>query len=261
MKRTEENNEKKPFVFVLMPFSAAFTKRYVEGIKAACESVGVDCERVDEKLLTESILERIYSHIRQADLIVAEMTGLNPNVFYEVGYAHALNKEVILLIRNAGDIPFDLKHYPHIVHEGNPSKLRTELEVKIRRCLETSNRPLPNIEAPDISGLWRSYHSLSRRARSIGEVRFKQRGNRIEADIKAFRSRNGQKTDKKFRLDGKLVAGQLAFIYEDANLRGYVIGAGVLKLSNNNKELIGKIAYFHQDRNSLETFDLRLQRA
>ena len=259
MRRIEENSENKPFVFVLMPFSTEFTDLYLNGIKPACESVGVDCERVDEKLLTESILERIYSHIRQADLIVAEMTNLNPNVFYEVGYAHALYKQVILLIRDAGDIPFDLKHYPHIVHEGNPSKLRTELETKIRRCLETPNRTIPNVEAPDISGLWRSYHPPD--PKSVGEVRFKQRGNRIEADIKAFRSRNGQKTDKKFRLDGKLVAGQLAFIYEDANLRGYVIGAGVLKLSGNSKELIGKIAYFHQDRNSLETYDLRLKRA
>ena len=107
----EDNSENKPFVFVLMPFSTEFTDLYLNGIKPACESVGVDCERVDEKLLTESILERIYSHIRQADLIVAEMTNLNPNVFYEVGYAHALYKQVILLIRDAGDIPFDLKHY------------------------------------------------------------------------------------------------------------------------------------------------------
>jgi len=256
-----EDNENKPFVFVLMPFSTVFRNIYRTGIKAACESIGVDCERVDEQIFTESILWKVYSQIAKADIIVAEMTGCNPNVFYEVGYAHALNKQVILLTRDAGGIPFDLKDYPHIIHKGKISKLRTELENKILWCLDNASRPLPNIDVPDISGLWRSYHSLNRHAKSIGEVRFKQRGNLIEADIKAFRSRNGRKTTKKFKLNGKLIAGQLAFIYEDTKLRGYVVGAGVLKLSGNSNALIGKITYFHQDKNSLEAFDLRLKRA
>ena len=44
------------------------------------------------------------------------MTGRNPNVFYETGYAHALGKHVILLTQEAKDIPFDLKHYQHIIY-------------------------------------------------------------------------------------------------------------------------------------------------
>jgi hypothetical protein len=258
-RRIKENNKNKPFVFVLMPFAAGFKNIYRSGIKAACESIGVDCGRVDEQTFTESILRRVYSEIAQADIIVAEMTGCNPNVFYEVGYAHALDKQVVLLTRDAEDIPFDLKHYPHIIHNGSISKLRTELTKRILGCLDNTDRSLP-IDAPDISGLWQSYHSLNRNAKPIGEVRFKQRGKLIEADIKAFRSRNGRKTNKQFKLNGKLVSGQLAFIYEDANLPGYVIGAGVLKLSGDSKNLIGKITYFHQDKNSLEAFNLRLQR-
>jgi hypothetical protein len=60
------------------------------------------------------------------------MTGKNANVFYETGYAHALNKRVILITKNADDIPFDLKHYPHIVHNGSIKKLKTDLESKLR---------------------------------------------------------------------------------------------------------------------------------
>jgi len=256
----QEKHENKPFVFVLMPFSTEFRSLYRKGIKAACESIGVVCERVDEQIFTESILGTVYTQIAKGDVIVAEMTRCNPNVFYEVGYAHALNKPVLLLTRNAKGIPFDLKHYPHIIHDGNTATLRKELEKRIRGCLDNPNRPLPNIDVPDISGLWQSYHSLNRRAKPVGRVHFKQRGNVVEADIKAFRSRNRQETDKKFKLNGKLVAGQLAFIYEDATLRGYVVGAGVLKLAGNSKELTGKITYFHQDKNSLEAFDLRLKR-
>ena len=80
----------RPFVFVLMPFDESFSDVYQLGIRPACESAGSYCERVDEQIFAESILTRIYNQIAKADLIVADMTGRNPNVFYEVGYAHAL---------------------------------------------------------------------------------------------------------------------------------------------------------------------------
>jgi nucleoside 2-deoxyribosyltransferase len=98
----EETNPK-PFVFVLMPFGDTYTEIYKLGIKAACEKAGAYCERVDEQIFAESILARIYNQIAKADIIVSDMTGKNPNVFYETGYAHALNKQVILLTQNSDD--------------------------------------------------------------------------------------------------------------------------------------------------------------
>ena len=80
----------KPFVFVLMPFSEEFDDVYKLGIKPACHDAGAHCERVDEQMFSESMLERIYNQIAKADLLVADMSGKNENVFYEVGYAHAL---------------------------------------------------------------------------------------------------------------------------------------------------------------------------
>src|ERR1700726_3375113 len=111
----------KPLVFVLMPLEPVFNDVYQLGIKPAAEGAGAYCERIDEQIFAESILSRIYNQISKADLIVADMTGRNPNVFYETGYAHALNKKVILLTQAADDIPFDLKHYPHIVYSGKIS--------------------------------------------------------------------------------------------------------------------------------------------
>lgn len=110
-----------------MPFDKAFDDIYKLGIKETANSLDVLAERVDEQIFREGILERIYRQIEVADLIVADMTGQNPNVFYEVGYAHAKGKLCILLTQNADDIPFDLKHHRHIVYGASIGNLREQL--------------------------------------------------------------------------------------------------------------------------------------
>lgn len=97
-----------------MPFEG-FGDIYKFGIKGAAEDVGAYAERVDDQIFTEGILQRIFNQISKADVVVADMTGRNANVFYEVGYAHALGKIVLLLTQNSDDIPFDLKHHQHTV--------------------------------------------------------------------------------------------------------------------------------------------------
>jgi len=129
----------KPFVFVLMPIAPDFDDIYELGIKAACQNAGAYAERVDEQIFKESILDRIYNQIDKADVIVADMTGRNPNVFYEVGYAHALGKPVILLTQNIQDIPFDLKHYSHIVYGGRIKDLLKELQKRVTWAIEQPN--------------------------------------------------------------------------------------------------------------------------
>jgi hypothetical protein len=104
---------------------------YEAGIKPACRDAGAYCDRVDEQIFHESILERVYNQISKADLIVADMTGRNANVFYEVGYAHALNKKTILLTAGSKDIPFDLQHYSHIVYKNRIADLKMELERRV----------------------------------------------------------------------------------------------------------------------------------
>lgn len=131
-----ESTAPKPFVFVLMPFDAAFDDVYQLGIKRACEDAGAYAERVDEQDYQGSITQRIYNQIAKADAIVADMTGRNANVFYEVGYAHALGKHVIMLTQDAEDIPFDLKDYPHIVYEGRITDLIPELTRRVRWAME-----------------------------------------------------------------------------------------------------------------------------
>jgi len=126
----------KAFCFVLMPFEDGFNDVYQLGIKEACTKAGAYCERVDEQIFHESILDRIYNQIAKADLIIADMTGRNANVFYEVGYAHALGKRTVLLTQDADDIPFDLKHFPHIVYNAGITALRDDLTARVEWCVQ-----------------------------------------------------------------------------------------------------------------------------
>jgi len=116
------------FAFVLMPFDPAFDDIYRLGIKEPAETLGIRAERVDEQIFhKENILERIYGQIDAADLIIADLTGRNPNVFYETGYAHAKGKLCLLLTSKADDIPFDLKHHRHLIYGDSIQNLRQAL--------------------------------------------------------------------------------------------------------------------------------------
>lgn len=127
-----------------MPFSEDFLNYYESGIKEACKAAGLHCERVDEQRYYGNTLERIYNQIQKADVIVADMSGQNANVFYEVGYAHSLHKNVILLTQNAKDIPFNLKQHRHIVYGDKIFDLKRELEEELRWCM---NEPQHSIES------------------------------------------------------------------------------------------------------------------
>lgn len=114
-----------------MPFAAKFDDVYKLGIKDAARDAGIVAERVDEQIYSEGILERIYSEIRSADIVIADMTGQNANVFYEVGFAHGLKKLCILLTQDSADIPFDLKHQRHIVYGASIAKLKLDLKANL----------------------------------------------------------------------------------------------------------------------------------
>jgi hypothetical protein len=126
----ETTTAPRPFVFVLMPFDPAFDDEYKLAIKPACDAAGAYAERVDEQIFQDDILQRIYNQISRADLIVADVTGRSANVLYEVGYAHALDKRVIVVAREVSDIPFDVKHDPPIVYGSSLSGLRNGLEAR-----------------------------------------------------------------------------------------------------------------------------------
>ena len=124
-----------------MPFAEEFDDIYKFGIKGAASEVDAYAERVDEQIFAEGTLDRIFNQINKADVIVADMTGKSANVFYEVGYAHALNKIVILTTQRADDIPFDLVHRQHVIYGDSISVLREGLIGRLKWAIaEARNR-------------------------------------------------------------------------------------------------------------------------
>lgn len=95
-------------VAVMMPFNAGFTPVY-ESMKAGVEAAGMRCLRADDIWERDHILDDILSLIWRARVVIADLSGKNPNVFYEAGIAHTLGRDTILVAQSMDDIPFDLQ--------------------------------------------------------------------------------------------------------------------------------------------------------
>ena len=109
--------------FVLMPFDDDFTVLYTGFIRPVLEECSFVVERADDIENNRNILRDIVSGIHNSDLIVAELTGNNPNVLYELGLAHALRKPVIHLTQAIDDVPFDLRSYRMFEYSRDFSKI------------------------------------------------------------------------------------------------------------------------------------------
>ena len=101
--------------FIIMPFVPELHYFYLY-IKSYIENEhGIRCVRADEKILTLPILDKIVENIKKSDILIADCSGRNPNVFYELGMAHALNKKVILITKDPiNEAPSDIRHLEFI---------------------------------------------------------------------------------------------------------------------------------------------------
>ena len=107
-------NENKPVVFMIMPFADEILALYDELKKAfGNEFEFTNAGDLDNQ---QNILKDIIAGIYQADVIIADLTGLNPNVFYELGIAHAMDKKVIILTQDLSELPFDIKSYRAVAY-------------------------------------------------------------------------------------------------------------------------------------------------
>lgn len=102
--------------FVLMPFGREFDDIYREFIKPKILEVGLEPLRADEIFSPGSIMEQIRSAIQQSRFCVADLTGRNPNVLFELGIAQTLGKPTVLLTQDISDVPFDVAQYRTIVY-------------------------------------------------------------------------------------------------------------------------------------------------
>jgi hypothetical protein len=104
--------------FVMMPFAAPLGEYYSKIYEPAIKKAGLNPLRADADIFgTGKIIDQIWTGINSAKVLIAELTSRNPNVFYELGLAHALRKPVVLICSNEEDVPFDLKHIRVIYYD------------------------------------------------------------------------------------------------------------------------------------------------
>ena len=132
-------------VFVLMPFDDDLTEIYNSIIKPVVESDEFDlvCKRADELKTNKAIIQDIWKAICESRLIIADLTRLNPNVMYELGMAHTVGKETILIYQKEEEIkfPFDLAHIRRIEYTNDAvggKQLELELKAIMRNVLDAT---------------------------------------------------------------------------------------------------------------------------
>ena len=125
-------------IFVVMPFSKEFDDAYTLGIREVAEKLGFVVERADSIEHNGQILEVIQEKIRACDVVVADATFQNPNVFYEIGYSHAFQKPTVLISRADESVPFDLRTINHIFYE-TIVELRQKLERHLTHMFDDNN--------------------------------------------------------------------------------------------------------------------------
>ena len=104
--------------FVMMPFANPLGGYYATLYEPAIKRAGLTAVRADTDIFgTGKIIDQIWAGINNAKVLVAELTGRNPNVLYELGIAHALRKPVVLVSSNEEDVPFDVRHVRVIYYE------------------------------------------------------------------------------------------------------------------------------------------------
>ncbi|MBV9497586.1 MAG: hypothetical protein JOZ54_25340 [Acidobacteria bacterium] len=104
--------------FVMMPFADPIGAYYKTVYEPAIGKAGLRAVRADDEIFaTGKIIDQVWEGITAAKVLVAELTGRNPNVFYELGLAHALSKPVVLVSSNQEDVPFDLQHIRVIYYD------------------------------------------------------------------------------------------------------------------------------------------------
>lgn len=120
--------------FYLCPFCEPFNTIYQEHVVPCVESQGMSISRGDEIFGTQPIIEDVWEGINSSAIVIADVTGKNPNVMYEIGLAHTVGKPVVIVSQDMDDVPFDLKHYRCIIYSYTPKGIK-ELEKKLTGTL------------------------------------------------------------------------------------------------------------------------------
>jgi hypothetical protein len=123
-------------IFVLMPFQPRFNDVYKLAVQEIASELQLVAERADDIQHNGEIIDVVLKKITDAAVVIADLTGANPNVFYEVGYSHHVKPDrTILMTQNVKRVPFDLRG-KNLVAYDSVIGLRPELLKRLKATLE-----------------------------------------------------------------------------------------------------------------------------
>ena len=127
-----------PMCFIIIPFRKELHYFFLFMKQHITEVHGINCFRGDEDVLTVPLLDKIHEYIKNADVIIADCSGRNANVFYELGMAHTLGKKVILITGDELDKePADVQFYEFIQYElAKDKEFLSLLDKALRKVFE-----------------------------------------------------------------------------------------------------------------------------
>lgn len=114
----EHENIEPVLMSAMMPFHPSFNAVYAT-LQRTAKAVGLRCRRADDIWENPAVIQDVVSLIDRSKVVICDCTGRNPNVFYEIGIAHTLGREVILITQADADIPFDLRHLRYVQYLNN----------------------------------------------------------------------------------------------------------------------------------------------
>ncbi len=142
MPKDQTKDQGKPKCFIIMPFGGWFDQYYSDIYMPAIENAGFEPKRADDLYRPGNIVNDIWTYTKEASVVLADLTNKNPNVFYELGLAHAITKPAVLITGSMDDVPFDLRSLRVIVYDKNSPNWGEALGDKIEKALtETIQNP------------------------------------------------------------------------------------------------------------------------
>lgn len=133
--------------FIISPFGGWFDRYFEEIYQPAARDAGLVARRADDLYRPSAIVNDIWTLVKEARLLLADLSDKNPNVFYELGLAHAIGKPVVLLTRSMEDVPFDLRSLRVIEYEVEDPEWSALLRISITKAIQEV------LDAPGLSVL------------------------------------------------------------------------------------------------------------